>query len=88
MTNDSHSSNPTNSGDSIQTKTTQVPHRETEGKLKSFEQEGMNPNMKKLTSMEYQANFKKNKENDDKDRNLKSDNNDSNNNGMKVHNLG
>ena len=83
MTNGSHSSNPTNSGDSIQTKTTQVPHKETEGKPKSLEQDGMNPNMKELTSMEYQVDLEEYKENDDEDRNLKSDNNDSNNNGMK-----
>ena len=84
MTNNSHSSTPTNSGNSRQTKIVQVLHGEIDGKSKSNKKDGTNPNMKELTLMEYQTDLKEKKENNDKDSNLKSDNNDSNNNGIEC----
>ena len=44
-------------------KKVQVPYKETDGKLKFHEQDSVDPDIKELTLMEYQADLKEKKEN-------------------------
>lgn len=70
MINTSHSSTPTNSGNSRQTKEVHIPHKEIDGKPESHKQDGINPK-KELALTEYPTQLKEKKENDDKGRNSK-----------------
>ena len=50
-------------------KKVQVPYKGTDGKLKFHEQDGVDPNIKEMTLMEYQADLKEKKENKKKYKN-------------------